>query len=221
MAQGSHRSIGEGFAPPESCPSPASGGRRLKRLGKLVLPGRLEAPLGYPGPSPSCPGQPRAAGAPPSSLYAPSPPATRKISSPGRPTPSSGQLSWSSARLRALGPRRAVGVTGRGGAAAWRDGVWRRSFPHLASPALRLGRSPAQAQRRYAVPALGGAFGAGAPIAAAPPSVQARAGTGATAFPTPPSSHNSGSGGTLQKTLTRSGHLWRTPAERRGPAALR
>jgi hypothetical protein len=48
---------------------------------------------------------------------------------------------------------------------------------------------------------------------------------GSTAFPTPPqfrySSDNSCGGETLQKPLARSGHLWRTPAERRGPAALR
>jgi hypothetical protein len=48
----------------------------------------------------------------------------------------------------------------------------------LGGPA-RLGRQPAQAQRRCAVPALGGAFGAGAPRRRPP--VQAHAGTDASA----------------------------------------
>jgi len=50
---------------------------------------------------------------------------------------------------------------------------------------------------------------------------ESKGGVRDTAFPTSSSSHNYGSGETLQKNLTRSGHLWRTPAERRGPAALR
>jgi len=51
--QGSHRSIGDSR---RLKAARSRLRRRLKRLGKLVLPGRLEAPLGHPGPSPSCPG---------------------------------------------------------------------------------------------------------------------------------------------------------------------
>jgi len=138
-----------------------------------MLPGRLEAPLGHPGPS-----RPVALDSPeqPAPPLAPRTPQDQLTWT----ADGSSQLSWSLARRRALGPRRAVGATGRGGAAAWRDGVWSRSPPPLTSPA-RLAQVACAGAAALCCAALDGAFGAGAPLAAAPPSVQARAGTGASA----------------------------------------
>ena len=87
-----------------------------KRLDKRVPQDGIGARLGHPRPSLRCPGQPRAAGAPP---RPPNPQDQLTSTADG-----SGQLSWSLARRRALEPRRTVGATGRSGAAAWRDGVW-------------------------------------------------------------------------------------------------
>ena len=87
---------------------------RLKRLGKLMLPGRLEAPLGHPGPS-----RPVALDSPeqPAPPLAPRTPQDQLTWT----ADGSSQLSWSLARRRALGPRQAVGATGKGrrGMARW------------------------------------------------------------------------------------------------------
>ena len=142
-----------------------------KRLDKREPQDGIGARLGHPRPSLRCPGQPRAAGAPP-----------RPRSRQDRLTSTadgSGQLSWSLARRRALEPRRTVGATGRSGAAAWRDGVW----PILP---LLLGRPARLAQVACAgVASLCCACARRClrrerpPRRRPPPSVQARASTGA------------------------------------------
>ena len=74
-----------------------------KRLDKRVPQDGIGARLGHPRPSLRCPGQPRAAGAPP---RPPNPQDQLTSTADG-----SGQLSWSLARRRALEPRRTVGAT--------------------------------------------------------------------------------------------------------------
>jgi len=106
--------------------------RRLKRPGELVLPGAFQTPLGHRGPSLSSPGQRRALGA----HRAPRRPHDQLAARPAPADSSPG----ASARRRALGPRRVVRATGRGGACCEgsdRSGRWGR---RVGRPA-RLGRS--------------------------------------------------------------------------------
>ena len=106
--------------------------RRLKRLRELVLPGAFQTPLGHRGPSLSSPGQRRALGA----HRAPRRPHDQLAARPAPADSSPG----ASARRRALGPRRVVRATGRGGACCEgsdRPGRWGR---RVGRPA-RLGRS--------------------------------------------------------------------------------
>ena len=64
-----------------------------------------------------------------------------------------GQLSGASACRRALGPRRAAGAAGKGGACCGGSGAWRRSSPTSAARlASRSAQVAAQAQRRCELP---------------------------------------------------------------------
>jgi len=145
--------------------------RRLKRLRELVLPGAFQTPLGHRGPSFSSPGQRRALGA----HRAPRRPHDQLAARPAPADSSPG----ASARRRALGPRRVVRATGRGGACCEgsdRSGRWGRKVGRPTSTrqiaTLRKGALCADPSRRSAAPR------AGAP-APRPLAVQARAGADA------------------------------------------
>eukprot|EP00964_Phaeocystis_antarctica_P043796 scaffold25125_cov36-Phaeocystis_antarctica.AAC.1 len=92
----------------------------------MVLPAAFQAPLGHPGPSCSCPGQPRAHGAP----RAPRRPPDQLAARPALADSSAGD----SARRRALGPRRVVRATGRGGAVRWSVGGWPEVVGQIGRP---------------------------------------------------------------------------------------
>ena len=141
-----------------------------KRLDKRVPQDGIGARLGHPRPSLRCPGQPRAAGAPP---RPPNPQDQLTSTADG-----SGQLSWSLARRRALEPRRTVGATGRSGAAAWRDGVW-PILPLLLCSSARLAQVACAGVAALCCACARRCLRRGRPPRRRPPSVQARASTGA------------------------------------------
>jgi len=154
-----------------------------------VLPSRLEAPLGHPGPSLSCPRQPREQPAPPAPPLAPRNPQDQLTWTADGRQRAAAQLSWSSARR----PARARAETGGGG-----DGEGRHVLRGLGSvgsvgsklrSAVRLDSAVRLRRRRGAALCLRSAvppFGAGARPSPPPPPVQARAGTGALVTPSRP-----------------------------------
>ena len=112
----------------------------------------IGAPLGHPRPCLRCLGQRRHGGG----LSAPRSPQDQLTWS----VVAIGKLSGASARRGALGPRRLAGPAGKGGAVAWRVGMW-RILPLLRSAArLASRRSPPACPQRRCAAAVGRSGGA-------------------------------------------------------------